>query len=1568
MTDEEAAAFLGEAGKPKAPGQFSPEEAEAFLGNAGQPTPQVDDLGRSLPGDNPEQDHYIAQSGIGRVLSSFGQGVATGWGAGNLGMEAPLEQAMREAGIYNDVSKGQHSIIRSFNEALMRPAAAALDAAMRVPMAAIGGLQGAVAETGNQLGMPQLGRDIAALPEAFPTGYHSGVPEVPHPIAQVLDKARDEGIIGQMPQVARGEMDAPSPVALNENVAAADRPAAPEPGAVTTPAPDEPGPAAAPEPAPAAPTDVHGFARQIAPDTFNEYDALDTHKTGLRQQIDQETASLQQQAQDAAPGGAEIQRLQARMEDATPRLAKKYQARIDALMPDFQAYMDDFSLSPRIRSFSDAGEPEGMTASRKQIAALRQQLAETDYRMRDLAPDVSDAYRQASERLPPGAQAAEAAPEPRATPAEPNPAAQASPDPATLAAEPVAAAAPPTVANIQDHVAQAMRKAGRPADEARASGQVTEALWQTRADAFGGAKGTAEEMYSREAPAIRAGRERAVARQPEMAQGAQGKITLATDGRSVITLMKRANASTYLHEVGHDWLERMMMDAGDIAAPDQMRQDAATVRGYLGNDGGDLTTRQHEKFARSFERYFMEGRAPSQALAGVFGQFKAWLIGIYQTVSKLRAPITEDIRDVFDRMLSRDPQHVTVPDEVEPPTPREPAASFAPRAPEALTGDLAALHESDAAETAPEDAVAAADYVHRETAATETQHAPEAVASDDRPTGGNGAGAAESGNPAEHGGSAGGDAGAGGDVSQSGEEPRGRGGAAAEGDRPRGEPGTADPLGRPDDGLIDKAGNIRLDNLATPDDVSQVIRDAAAQNDDFIENRRGVVSDAQVINLADALGMTPGDLAKRKVGEAFNAEQVMAARKLLVQSAINVRDLMAKAAAGSDADVLAYGEARARHLMIQAQVSGITAEAGRALRAFRDLSKEGAGDVQSLNEFLQHATGKTLFQMRREAKAGAMLDTAGQVSKFIGDSAKPTFGDMAMEYWINGLIAGPATHTTYAIGNAMLAIWKAGPETAVASAIGAGRRAMGGGGGVRTGEVGAGLYAIVKGQRDGFRAAYDAARTGLTTQLPGEGASGAAGSMSALPQGAIPGKLGEVIRVPSRGVATIHSYFRSIGYQQGLAQIAYRAAADEGVTGAAFSARLAELTANPSPEMMQAARTEATNQTLMSAGGEFTRKFAELTNTPVFGWRVLKVVDPFVKISSNVLSESLLQRSPLGLLDGDIRANLTGRNGAAARDTQISRILVGSSLMMVAGGLASEGLISGSGPTEPKEAAIWRLAGNQPYSVRIGDTWYGTHRMGPLAMIMGVAADMHDFADVAEGGEMDKMAASLVTSVAKGLLNESFMRGPSDLLKAIDDPKRFGSRYISSLLATLLPFSTAEGQIARATDPYVRSARTMMDVIKSRVPGLSQTLEVKRDIWGQPLERQGDLGADGLTSIAESRVNNDPVNKRLLELKYYPGAPKRDIGGVQLNDQQYDDLSRIGGQMAHQRLTALVNQPGFDTLPAGAQEKAMRGAVEQSHHTAGQMVMMQNPEIITKALAQRRTMVTEGRAAARAAR
>lgn len=209
-----------------------------------------------------------------------------------------------------------------------------------------------------------------------------------------------------------------------------------------------------------------------------------------------------------------------------------------------------------------------------------------------------------------------------------------------------------------------------------------------------------------------------------------------------ITLLAKADLSTFLHETGHFYLETLAAMASAPDAPAEIVQDMQTVLEWFGIDGvpdvdgqirahmkahpeaaealralnrakiaaaaanwegppadavieaetkllatpggealadlEDQRTAQtgkpqtalqrwqamsleqqrqyHEKFARGFEAYLFEGKAPSTELTRLFGRFRAWLTHIYKSIRALDVEINDDIRSVFDRLLASEQQ------------------------------------------------------------------------------------------------------------------------------------------------------------------------------------------------------------------------------------------------------------------------------------------------------------------------------------------------------------------------------------------------------------------------------------------------------------------------------------------------------------------------------------------------------------------------------------------------------------------------------------------------------------------------------------------------------------------------------------------------------------------------------------------------------------------------------------------------------------------------------------------------------------------------------------------------
>lgn len=140
---------------------------------------------------------------------------------------------------------------------------------------------------------------------------------------------------------------------------------------------------------------------------------------------------------------------------------------------------------------------------------------------------------------------------------------------------------------------------------------------------------------------------------PKLAEATpRGRIRIGREGYA-IDLFKNADRSTFLHETGHYFLDVMGHIAADENAPAQVKEDYQTILKWLGvNSREEIGTDEHEKWARGFEQYLMEGKAPSSALTRAFGRFRKWLTSVYQHVKNLNVDLSDDVRGVMDRMLA----------------------------------------------------------------------------------------------------------------------------------------------------------------------------------------------------------------------------------------------------------------------------------------------------------------------------------------------------------------------------------------------------------------------------------------------------------------------------------------------------------------------------------------------------------------------------------------------------------------------------------------------------------------------------------------------------------------------------------------------------------------------------------------------------------------------------------------------------------------------------------------------------------------------------------------------------
>jgi GGDEF domain-containing protein len=132
-------------------------------------------------------------------------------------------------------------------------------------------------------------------------------------------------------------------------------------------------------------------------------------------------------------------------------------------------------------------------------------------------------------------------------------------------------------------------------------------------------------------------------------------------GENLIQMLPDADASSFIHESAHFFLEVMR----DLAKESpEVAKELEIVKNWTG--AGDKFTREnHEQFARGFEKYLAEGVAPSEDMRGVFARFRVWLVKVYKDLKKLDVTLTPEVTDMFDRLLASE-ENINEQDQTEP--------------------------------------------------------------------------------------------------------------------------------------------------------------------------------------------------------------------------------------------------------------------------------------------------------------------------------------------------------------------------------------------------------------------------------------------------------------------------------------------------------------------------------------------------------------------------------------------------------------------------------------------------------------------------------------------------------------------------------------------------------------------------------------------------------------------------------------------------------------------------------------------------------------------------------------
>ena len=698
-----------------------------------------------------------------------------------------------------------------------------------------------------------------------------------------------------------------------------------------------------------------------------------------------------------------------------------------------------------------------------------------------------------------------------------------------------------------------------------------------------------------------------------------------------------------------------------------------------------------------------------------------------------------------------------------------------------------------------------------------------------------------------------------------------------------GVPGQVAAKSLTDKGLtpLSEAGDVFVNfaRIEGPDDIKRVIKDvASALKENVDEARRGVRTHAQT--KAAAGGLDAFDIVmERRVGDALNAEQSLAVRHLWTGAADKLQQV-AKAAAEnpSTENLFQFRKMMATFHAIQKEALGARAETARALNSWKIPAGGSRQQMAALEAALTNHGGLEVnLDMAR--RVAGFTDMAA-LGKFAEKGVYAKTRDSVQEFWINAILSGPQTHIVNMISNASVAGLNIA-EHAVAARLG---RLIGGKDVVEVGEALAQSHGVIASFRDALRNAAKSFMTGETgygiNKIEGPRTRSISSTEWSLRSKSNFGKavdaFGAVVNSVGRGLGAEDEFFKTIGYRMSLHSQAYRQVQKEIGEGilskARIKERLAELVANPTEGMSLEAAAQAAYQTFTTEPGPIISKLNAIRGKAP----LLKFVLPFVNTPTNIFKFTA-ERTPLAPLTARFRTAIA--KGGAEADLAITKMALGSMTMLTGLDLALNGSLTGTGPKSPAERAALERTGWKPNSVKIGDKYFAYNRLDPLGAQLGMAAELGEY--LANSGEMDeeddsnftRAMSAAIFSIAETTTSKTYMKGFSDLVEAVNDPDRYAMGYVKRFVSGFIP--NIVKAVTRGMDPVPRYTVGLIDELKSKLPGYSDDLPPRRDLWGREVRYESGIGKayDVLSPIYGSTYKPEPIDLEMTKGGWFIGMP-----------------------------------------------------------------------------------------------
>jgi len=685
------------------------------------------------------------------------------------------------------------------------------------------------------------------------------------------------------------------------------------------------------------------------------------------------------------------------------------------------------------------------------------------------------------------------------------------------------------------------------------------------------------------------------------------------------------------------------------------------------------------------------------------------------------------------------------------------------------------------------------------------------------------------------------------------------------------------------------AGSVNLEKQAISTDLKHLELQASEQIPKRVQtwDQTGKLS----TEIAQDYNKTAKVLTKAKKGEALTAVEIDTARQVNINAVNKLKEL--SETLSPDDLAKAFQQYTDDVFKVTSQASS---EAGRALNIHK---KEIS--VNRMTKAISEL-GRGLNKREFAEFKSLNLENPLEVKRFMERLGDPKLRDYIYEFWYNSILSGIPTHVVNAASNTAWIAFQV-PHRALTATVDSMITRFTGQARTRyLNEIIPMMVGYKTGAKRGIKAAADIIRKGKVTGFETKWAQevgSALGAFERSPNKVVRG-IGKAITLPTKALRAMDVWGNSIAYDSHIRSLARRAANTQGLKGVTRDNFEKMFMKNLPEKAHEEAMKYAKYNTFMDDPGWFSSAIIRLRGKIPGG----RFIVPFVNTRGNLLKRGVEMTPGLGL------SLVKGKNPSEIIAKQIEGAIIGLYVL----NKCDIGEITGSSPKSKAEREAFYRQGKKAWSIRVGNTWYQYRRIEPFNTVIASVVITYDkIKNAKDEDTATEIFFDMVHDLKNNLIDSAYLQGVSRILDRYGRAKGMVQRTTSSLI----PYSGFFRSVNRAYEAgtigsaKIRDTSTWLGAFSQIIPGLSEGIPPKLNVWGEDIVLEGGVLRQWLP-YKWSTEKDDPVENVLKKLDVYPGLPRQTVTinneKTNLDDDIYRDYCIAYGHKAKADLSKMITK------------------------------------------------------------